>query len=102
MDILEVLSALEGSPIPMEVSLLCEEGSGEIFDRARILHAHVEGKEGPLEAMAAMIAWSSSRFLVRPAHQQFPNHSVEQTVVRVLHGLDEIDPPGNHTGYQAG
>jgi len=22
--------------------------------------------------MAAMIAWSSSRFLVRPAHQQFP------------------------------
>ncbi len=73
MDILEVLSALEGSPIPMEVSLLCEEGSGEIFrDRARILHAHVEGKEGPLEAMAAMIAWSSSRFLVRPAHQQFP------------------------------
>ncbi len=73
MDILEVLSALEGSPIPMEVSLLCEEGSGEIFrDRARILHAHVEGKEGPLEAMAAMIAWSSTRFLVRPAHQQFP------------------------------
>ncbi|MGO9566585.1 MAG: DUF4388 domain-containing protein [Desulfomonilaceae bacterium] len=73
MDILEVLSALEGSPVPMAVSLLCEEGSGEIFrDRTRILHASVEGKEGPLEAMAAMIAWRSTRFLVRPAHQQFP------------------------------
>ncbi len=73
MDILEVLSALEGSPVPIQVSLMCEEGSGEIFrDRARILHAHVEGKEGPLEAMAAMIAWNSSRFLVRPAHQEFP------------------------------
>ncbi len=73
MDVLEVLSALEGSPVPMEVSLLCEEGSGEIIrDRARILHAHVEGKEGPFEAMAAMVAWNSSRFLVRPAHEQFP------------------------------
>jgi hypothetical protein len=73
MDVFEVLSALEGTPVPMEVSLLCEEGSGEIFrDRARILHAHVEGKEGPLESMAAMIAWNSTRFLVRHAHQQFP------------------------------
>ena len=73
MDILEVLSALEGSPVPIQISLMCEEGSGEIFrDRARILHAQVEGKEGPLEAMAAMIAWNSTRFLVRPAHQEFP------------------------------
>ena len=48
----------------MEVSVPCEEGSGQIVrDRARILHAHVDGKEGPLEAMAAMIAWNSSRFL---------------------------------------
>jgi Domain of unknown function (DUF4388) len=73
MDVLEALTALEGSPVPMEVSFLCEEGSGEIFrDRARILHAQVEGKQGPLEAMAAMIAWSSTRFLIRPSHQEFP------------------------------
>ncbi|GEM_PF-382199 len=65
MDVYEVLSALEGTPTPMRVSVMCEEGSGQIFrDATRILHCHVDGKEGPFTAMAALLSWNGNRFIV--------------------------------------
>lgn len=57
----------------MSVSIICEEGAGEIYrDRSRILHAHVEGKDGPMEAMAAMLSWNGLRLIVRQAAADFP------------------------------
>jgi hypothetical protein len=73
MDIFEVLAALEGCPVRMMVSVVCEEGTGEVYrDGTRILHAHVEGKEGPYESMAAMLAWRGSKILVRYCENDFP------------------------------
>jgi len=73
MDIFEVLSALEGVPVQVMIAVKCEEGSGEIYrDRSRVLHVHVEGKEGPEKAMAAMLAWSGARFMVRYAPEEIP------------------------------
>ncbi|MEJ2715847.1 MAG: DUF4388 domain-containing protein, partial [Deltaproteobacteria bacterium] len=73
MDIFEVLSALEGTPIPVRVSFMCEEGSGEIYrDHSRVLHVHVEGKKSPYRAMAAILSWSETRFLVRYAREEIP------------------------------
>jgi len=44
MDVFEVLSALDGIPEPVVLSLMCEEGSGEIYrDRNHILDVHIEG-----------------------------------------------------------
>lgn len=72
MDLFELLSALEGTPIPLKVTVICEEGTGDIFrDRSRILHAHVEGKEGPLHSMAALMSWTGLRFILRRAQDDF-------------------------------
>jgi hypothetical protein len=73
MDLFELLSALEGTPIPLKISVICEEGAGDIFrDRSRILHAHVEGKEGPMHSMAALMSWTGLRFILRQAQDEFP------------------------------
>ena len=73
MDIYEALCALEGVAVPMLITGVFEEGSGEIYrDRGRVLHAVVEGKEGPLQAMAALISWTGKRFVIRPAPVDFP------------------------------
>ncbi len=68
MDMFEVLSGLEGVPEPIMLSLMCEEGSGEIYrDRNHILDVTIEGINDPQEAMAAMLSWTGVRFLVRKA-----------------------------------
>jgi hypothetical protein len=55
------------------VSVVCEEGTGEIYrDRSRILHAQVEGKDGPMNAMAAIMSWNGLRFILRHEREQFP------------------------------
>jgi hypothetical protein len=73
MDAYEVLSALEGTPVPVAVTLVCEEGTGEIVrDKSHVLHVHVEGKETPLQAMAAISSWSGTRFVARKAVGGFP------------------------------
>jgi hypothetical protein len=73
MDIYEVLSALEDTPVPMAVSVICEEGSGLIYrDGSRVLHVRVDGKDDPYDAMAALLAWNGSRFIVRLATESFP------------------------------
>jgi hypothetical protein len=73
MDVFEVLTALEGTPTPVLISIMCEEGSGEIYrDASRVLHAQVQGKEGPYEAMAAILSWSGTRFLVRYVREAIP------------------------------
>ncbi len=72
MDIFEALSAVEGTPVPMNMTVICEEGSGEIHrDRSRILNAYVNGKEGPLHSMAALVSWNGIRFMMRPAGDDF-------------------------------
>ena len=74
MDIYEVLSALEGTPVPIRLTVNCEEGSGEIIrDRSRIVHAGVQGKEGPIKAMAALLSWNCKNYIVRPALGEVPN-----------------------------
>ncbi len=68
MDVFEVLSGLEGIPEPVVLSLMCEEGSGEIYrDRNHILDVHLEGIEDPQEAMAALLSWTGVRFIIRKA-----------------------------------
>jgi hypothetical protein len=68
MDIFEVLSGLDGVPEPMVLSLMCEEGSGEIYrDRSHVLDVRVEGISDPQEAMAALLSWTGVRFIVRKA-----------------------------------
>ena len=81
LDIFEVLSALEGTPVPLALTVFCEEGTGIIYrDRSRVIHAHVDGKETPEQAMAAMLSWTGSRFMVRHAFGDYP-----ATVARSLH-----------------
>jgi hypothetical protein len=73
MDIYEVLYAFEGTPVPVSISVVCEEGSGELYrDRSRILHAGVKGMADPYKAMAAMLSWNSTRFIARQALGEFP------------------------------
>jgi hypothetical protein len=73
MDIFEILSALEGTPVPVSISIVCEEGAGELYrDRGRILHAAVKGVEDPFRSMAAMLSWNSTRLIVRQALGEFP------------------------------
>jgi len=80
MDIFEALCALEGVAVPMLVTGVFEEGSGEIYrDHSRVLHAAVEGKEGPLQSMAAMASWTGKRFVIRPAPAAFPT-TVDRSV----------------------
>ncbi len=72
MDAFEALSALEGTPVPIAITLVAEEGVGEVVrDRSHILDARVEGKEGALQAMAAMLSWSGTRFVARKAPDDF-------------------------------
>lgn len=81
MDTYEALCALEGVPFPVMMTSVCEEGSGEIYrDRSRIIHAFVEGKEGPLQAMAALISWTGKRLIIRPTVGDVPS-----TVDKTLH-----------------
>lgn len=73
MDVYEVLSMAEGTPIPLALTLVCEEGSAEIVrDRSRILHVQVSGKDDPHQAMAAIITWKGIRFILRPSIGTFP------------------------------
>ncbi|HMK36372.1 MAG TPA: DUF4388 domain-containing protein, partial [Desulfomonilaceae bacterium] len=73
MDVYELLFALEGSVAPVKISLICEEGTGDIYrDRSRILHVHVDGKEGPMQSMAAMMSWNGLRFILRQTQEEFP------------------------------
>jgi hypothetical protein len=72
MDLFEVLTALEGTVNPMLISVICEEGTGEIYrDKSRILHVNVEGKEGPMDSMAALLSWTGLRIIIRQAHGEF-------------------------------
>ncbi|MEW6529639.1 MAG: DUF4388 domain-containing protein [Thermodesulfobacteriota bacterium] len=73
MDLYEVLSALEGSPVPVRVTVTCEEGIGEIFrDGLHVLHVALRGQENPLQAMAAILSWTGTRLLVRDVIEDFP------------------------------
>jgi hypothetical protein len=73
MDVYEALSMMEGTPIPVSLMLVCEEGSAEIVrDRSRILHVQISGKDDPYQAMAAVISWKGIRFIVRPVTGSFP------------------------------
>lgn len=81
MDIYEILAAFEGTPVPISISVVCEEGSGELYrDRSRILHSGVKGIDDPYKAMAAMLSWNSTRFIARQAVGEFP-----VTVDKTLH-----------------
>ena len=72
MDMFEVLTALEGTPIPIAITVVAEEGVGEIVrDRNHILQVRVEGTESPLQAMAAMLSWNGTRFVARKAGSDF-------------------------------
>lgn len=73
MDVYEILSALDNTPVPIAVTVVCEEGTGEIVrDRTRVLHVHVDGKDTPLQAMAAISSWSGTRFIARKAIDGYP------------------------------
>lgn len=73
LDVYEALSALERTPVPVMTTVICEEGSGEIYsDSKRVLHTFVNGKDDPLHAMAAILAWNAVRFIVRPAVGEYP------------------------------
>jgi hypothetical protein len=73
IDLFELLSGLEGTHVPISITVVAEEGTGQVFrDRSRILHAHVDGKEGPYNAMAAMVSWTGIRFILRHADYDFP------------------------------
>lgn len=72
MDMFEVLTSLEGTPIPIAITVVAEEGVGEIVrDRNHILQVRVEGTESPLQAMAAMLSWNGTRFVARKAGSDF-------------------------------
>jgi len=72
MDMFEALSALEGTPIPIAITVVAEEGVGEIVrDRSHILQVRVEGKDSPLQALAAMLSWNGTRFVARKASSDF-------------------------------
>jgi len=95
MDIFESLTALEGTPVPVIISIIAEEGSGEIYrNRAHVLHAHVDGKESPMEAMAAMLSWNCKRIIIRLAPAEFPttmNKPLSDFFTEAMHLLpDEI------------
>lgn len=67
MDIYEALSSLDNTPVPMRMSILCEEGSGDVVrDKSRILRVHADGKEGAIKSMAAILSWEGTKFLIRP------------------------------------
>jgi len=73
IDIFEILDAFEGTPVPVKLTWMCEEGKGEIYrDHSRVLHAHVDGKANPYLAMAAVMSWSEQRFMVRYADEEVP------------------------------
>ncbi len=73
MDAYEALISVEKSPTSIMTTLICEEGSGEVCqNRGRVIHAHVNGKDDPLQAMAAVLAWNGARFITRPALGDHP------------------------------
>ncbi|MDQ7781301.1 MAG: DUF4388 domain-containing protein [Desulfomonilaceae bacterium] len=73
MDAYEALVSTERIPTALTTTLICEEGSGEVYQsRGRVTHAHVNGKEDPLHSMAALLAWSGVRFITRPSVGERP------------------------------
>ncbi|MFH1114827.1 MAG: DUF4388 domain-containing protein [Pseudomonadota bacterium] len=73
MDAYETLTSLEKTPGTLMTTIMCEEGSGEVYQRnGRVIHAQVGGKDDPLHAMAAMLAWNGVRFITRPAFGESP------------------------------
>ncbi|MFH0824942.1 MAG: DUF4388 domain-containing protein, partial [Pseudomonadota bacterium] len=80
MDLFEVLTALEGTPVPVGISIICEEGSGELcMLRHHVVHCYVEGKDSPYKALAAILSWTGSRFLVRYEDANHP-HTLDKGV----------------------
>jgi hypothetical protein len=71
MDLFEFLTLFEGTSVPVQVTVVCEEGSGTILrDKSRILDCTVQGKETPYNAMAALLTWQPKRYLVRVHAEQ--------------------------------
>jgi hypothetical protein len=93
MDVYELLYALEGAPATMRISVKCEEGSGEIIrDGTRILNCKVEGKETPVQGMAALMSWNGKRFIVSKIDGEFESNldkSVGDFVTEALKELSE-------------
>lgn len=102
MDIFDALACMEGTPVPVKVSLLCEEGSGDIYrDRSRVLHVAVKGKDDPYSAMAAMLAWNATRFIIRYATEDFPttvdkplSEFVIETIKEMPEEMSQVPRPG--------
>ncbi|MBI5568652.1 MAG: DUF4388 domain-containing protein [Desulfomonile tiedjei] len=73
LDTFEILSALEGTRVPVSVTVVCEEGSGDIFrDRSRIQNVVVKGIDDPVKAMACMLSWTGIRFIIREEPAGYP------------------------------
>ncbi|MEW6351690.1 MAG: DUF4388 domain-containing protein [Thermodesulfobacteriota bacterium] len=80
MDLYEVLSGLEGTPVPIRVTVNCEEGSGEIIrDRSRVIHVRVDGKENPIKSMAALLSWAGKTYVMRHAGGEIV-HSIDKNL----------------------
>lgn len=102
MDMFETLSAVEGTPAPMSMTVICEEGSGEIYrDKSRILNAVVNGKEGPLQSMAALASWNGIRFLLRQSTEDFPvgidkplHEFFTEAIKLIPHEMSSVARPG--------
>ena len=92
VDIFEVLDAFHNVPIPVKVTWMCEEGRGEVYrDRNRVLHAHVDGRDSPYSAMAAMLSWNEQRFMVRYVDEKIPV-TVDKTLGEFYaESLKEVD-----------
>jgi len=102
MDVFDALACMEGTPATIKVTVLCEEGSGEIFrDRSRVLHVAVRGKDDPYTAMAAILSWNATRFIIRYATEEFPttvdktlSEFVIECIKEVPEELSQIPRPG--------
>jgi hypothetical protein len=93
IDVYELLYALEGAPLPMRITVKCEEGAGEIVrEGSRILNCKVEGKENPAQGMAALMSWNGQRFIVSKIEGDFEkviDKSVSDFVTDAMKELTE-------------
>ncbi len=102
MDVYELLYALEGTPIPMRISVKCEEGAGEIYrDATRILHCKVDGKETPAQGMASLMTWNGLRFIVSKIDGDFEktidknvSDFVTDAIAELTEEVSKIKNPG--------
>ncbi len=86
----------------MSMTVICEEGSGEIYrDKSRILNAQVNGKEGPLQSMAALVSWNGIRFLMRPAGDDLPV-AIDKPLHDFFHRRHKADSQRDVPGRQTG